>query len=241
MMLKAYGYCRVSGAGQLEGDGFNRQENAIRAFAVKSKIEIVHLYREQVSGVKDEEQREVFQEMVSAILRNGVRTIIVEGLDRLAREYRIQEQLIIYLASKGIILIDARTEEDVTEAINADPMKKALIQMQGIFAELEKNLLVKKLRVARESQRLAQGKCEGRKGWNDQPEKRNAILGQIKGLRRKPKGQKRITFVETADRLNDLAKTDDIYSTISGKPWSGAMVQNFIQRYDKICIVAGPH
>ncbi|MDD2307867.1 MAG: hypothetical protein PHP53_24400 [Prolixibacteraceae bacterium] len=97
-----------------------------------------------------------------------------------------------------------------------------------------KNPVGKKFRLAREGQRKAGEKCEGCKCWNDQPEKRNAILGQIKGLRRKPKGQKRITFVETADRLNDLAKTDDIYSTISGKPWSGAMVQNFIQRYDKI-------
>lgn len=231
MMLKAYGYCRVSGAGQLEGDGFNRQENAITSFSLKSKIEIVHIYREQVSGVKDEEQREVFQEMVSAILRNGVRTIIVENLTRLAREYRIQEQLLIYLASKGITLVDASTGENVTKAINADPMKKALIQMQGIFSELEKNLLVKKLRLARESKRKIDGKCEGRKGWDDQPEKRDVILGQIKTLRRKPKGQKRITFVETADRLNELAKKDGIYSTITGVLWSGPMIQNFIQRY----------
>lgn len=232
-MLKAYGYCRVSGAGQIDGNGFERQENAIRAFAQKSQIEIVHLYREQVSGVKGEEQREVFQDMVSAILRNGVRTIIVEGLDRLAREYRIQEQLIIYLASKGITLIDARTGEDVTKAVNEDPMKKALIQMQGIFAELEKNLLVKKLRLARESKRMAIGKCEGKKGYSDTPDKRDAILGQIRTLRRKPKLGKRLTYVEVASQLNELALNDDIYETITKKPWTGAMVQNFLLRYDK--------
>ena len=232
-MMKAYGYCRLSGKGQLDGDGYNRQENAISTFATKNKIEIVHVYREQVSGVKGEEQREVFQDMVSAILRNGVRTIIVEGLDRLAREYRIQEQLIIYLASKGITLIDARTGEDVTKAVYDDPMKKALIQMQGIFAELEKNLLVKKLRLAREAKRKADGKCEGKKGYSDAPDKRDAILGQIKALRRKPKLGKRLTFVEVADQLNELAKSDDIYSTISGKRWTGVMIQNFIKRYVK--------
>jgi len=230
-MLKAYGYLRVSGAGQIDGNGFDRQENAIKAFAVKSKIEIVHFYREQISGVKDHEDREVFQLMLSDILRNGVRTIIVEGLDRLAREYRIQEHLIIYLASKGITLIDARTGEDVTEAINADPMKKALIQMQGIFSELEKNLLVKKLRLARDSQRLAQGKCEGRKGYDDATGKRDAILEAIKSNRRKPKGQKRMTYIDVADQLNELARIDGIYSTITGKPWTGSMIQNFYQRY----------
>lgn len=232
-MLKAFGYCRVSGAGQIDGNGFERQENAIRAFAQKSKIEIVHVYNEQISGVKDEEQREVFQDMVSAILKNGVRTIIVEGLDRLAREYRIQEQLIIYLASKGITLIDARTGENVTKAVNDDPMKKAMIQMQGIFAELEKNLLVKKLRLARESKRMDAGKCEGRRGWNDLPDKRDVILGKIKALRRKPKLGKRLTYVEVANQLNQLAKNDDIYKTITKKPWTGAMIQNFLLRYDK--------
>jgi len=75
--------------------------------------------------------------MVSEILKNGVKTIIIEGLDRLAIEYRIQESLLIYLASKGIELISARTEENVTHAIIVDLMKKALVQMQGIFAELD--------------------------------------------------------------------------------------------------------
>ena len=232
-MIKAYGYLRVSGVGQIDGNGFERQENSIAAYADKSKIEIVHFYREQVSGCKDEEQREVFQLMLSDILRNGVRTIIVEGLDRLAREYRIQEQLIIYLASKGITLIDARTGEDVTEAIGADPMKKAMIQMQGIFSELEKNLLVKKLRLAREAKRKADGKCEGRLGYNDSPDKRDAILEQIRALRRKPKGQKRTTFVDIAYQLNGLVLQNDTYSTLNGGPWTGPMVQNFLQRYGK--------
>lgn len=93
-MMKAYGYLRVSGAGQIDGNGFDRQKKAITEFAKKSQLEIVHFYQEQVSGVKGEEDREVFKQMVSEILRNGVRTIVVEGLDRLAREYRIQEQLI---------------------------------------------------------------------------------------------------------------------------------------------------
>lgn len=232
-MLKAFGYCRVSGAGQIDGNGFERQENAIRAFAQKSKLEIVHMYREQVSGVKGEEQREVFQLMLSDILRNGIRSIIVEGLDRLAREYRVQEQLIIYFASKGITLIDARTGEDVTKAISEDPMKKALIQMQGIFAELEKNLLVKKLRLSREAKRKADGKCEGRKGWGDVPDKRDAILGQIRALRRKPKLGKRLTYVEIASQLNELAMNDDTYETITKRPWTGPMIQNFLLRYDK--------
>ena len=79
-MMKAYGYLRVSGAGQIDGNGFDRQKKAISEFAKKSQLEIVHFYQEQVSGVKGEEDREVFKQMVSEILRNGVRTIVVEQL-----------------------------------------------------------------------------------------------------------------------------------------------------------------
>ena len=159
-MIKAYGYLRVSGQGQIDGDGFRRQEEEIRSYCKNSGIELAGVYQEQgVSGTTDETKRPAFQEMISAILKNGVRTIIVEGLDRLAREYRIQETLLIYLASKGITLINARTGENVTEAIASDPMKKALVQIQGVFAELEKNLLMKKLRTARRARAEVHGKC----------------------------------------------------------------------------------
>ena len=134
--MQAFGYLRVSGKGQVDGDGFTRQEETIRAYAEKAGYEVVELFREEgVSGTKDELDRPAFQEMVAEILRNGVKTIIVERLDRLAREYRIQESLLIYLASKDITLINASTQENVTEAVQSDPMKKALIQIQGIFAE----------------------------------------------------------------------------------------------------------
>lgn len=232
IMIKAYGYCRVSGFGQITGNGYDRQEDEILKFASSAKIEIVKIFREQVSGTKDEEFRDVFQEMIAEILRNGVRTIVVEGLDRLAREYRVQEQLLIYLVSKEITLIDCRTGEDVTLAISTEPMKKAMVQIQGIFSELEKNLLVKKLRLARESKREKTGKCEGRIGWNDHPERRDCILEKIKQLRKKPKGKKRTTFVNVAEEVNLLAERDENYSTLTGTKWSGAMIQNFLQRYD---------
>ena len=113
--MKAFGYVRVSSQGQVDGDGFRRQEEEISAYCKANKIELVDVYREEgVSGTTDETDRPAFQEMVSAILKNGVRTVIVEGLDRLAREYRIQETLIVYLAEKCITLINARTGENVT-------------------------------------------------------------------------------------------------------------------------------
>jgi site-specific DNA recombinase len=136
----------------VEGHGFDRQEEACRAYAKKAGYEIVGTFQEEgVSGAKDETERPAFQEMMAAILVNGVRTVIVEGMDRLARELRVQEALLVYMAAKGVDLLSARTEENVTQAIQADPMKKALVQIQGVFAELDKNLAVKRLRKARDA------------------------------------------------------------------------------------------
>ncbi len=45
-----------------------------------------------------------------------------------------------------------------------------MVQIQGVFAELDKSLLVRKLCKAREQKRVESGKCEGRKGYKDTPE-----------------------------------------------------------------------
>lgn len=220
--MKAYAYVRVSGKGQVGGDGFTRQEEAIRRYAEKNKIEVMGVFKEEgISGTKGEADRPAFQEMLSEILKDGVRTVVVEGLDRLAREYRIQETLLIYLASKGIDLISAGTEENVTEAVMADPMRKALVQIQGVFAELEKNLLVKKLRVARERKRKETGKCEGRRSYQEaMPE----VVREIKRLRRKNKGMPRMSYRKIAEQLNETG-----WTTISGKAWTGVLVQSVLR------------
>ena len=220
-MEKAFAYLRVSTSGQVKGHGFDRQLETIESYCQTHDIELVKSYREEgISGTTSESDRPAFQDMIAAILKNGVRTVIVEGLDRLAREYRIQETLLVYLASKGITLINARTEENVTEAIMADPMKKALIQIQGVFAELEKNLLTKKLRAARDSKREANGKCEGRKSYQEaMPE----VVKEVKRLRRARKGMPRRTFKAIADSLNGQG-----VKSMTGKDFSGSIVQSIL-------------
>ena len=211
--MKAFAYLRVSGKGQIEGDGFVRQEQAIRNFAKAHGFEIAGLFKEGVSGTMDEADRPAFKEMLAEMLRDGVGTVIVEGMDRLAREYRIQESLLIFLASKGIELISARTEENVTKCIQDDPMKKALVQVQGIFSELEKSLLVRKLHVARMRKKASEGKCEGRKSYKEIAPQ---ILGEISRMRRKRKGLKPLPFERIASALNERGYVNQSGSSFNG-------------------------
>jgi DNA invertase Pin-like site-specific DNA recombinase len=220
---QAFGYCRVSGKSQIDKDGFIRQEQSIRQYAKAHNIEVAQFFREEgVSGTTDETARPAFQQMLSEILKDGVRLIVIERLDRLAREYRIQETLLIYLVSKGIELISAATEENVTQAVMADPMKKALVQIQGVFAELEKSLLVKKLKAARDRKRDADGKCEGRKSYK---EIAPHIIKEISLLRRKHKGVRRMPFDKVAMMLNERG-----HRTVDGKLFTGNNVSVILYR-----------
>ena len=219
-MIKAFSYLRVSGLGQIKGHGFTRQRQAIKQWASENGYEVVAEYKEEgVSGTNDEAHRPKFAQMVQEILANGVTVILIESLDRLAREYRIQESLVLYLASKETTLISCATGEDVTQAVSGDPMKKALIQIQGVFSELEKGLLVEKLRKSREAMRKETGRCEGRKPFGSTPEEHKLYM-RIVYLRRKPRGHnKKKTCQEIADLLNSEGVT-----TRYGKKWTANRV-----------------
>lgn len=224
--MKAFSYLRVSGKSQIEGDGFPRQRAAIDRQARLMGATIAREFVEEgVTGDSTWENRPAFQDMLSEIFGNGVRTIIVENLTRLSRAYVVQDAILVFLASKGIALISADTGEDVTAAIQGDPMKKAIIQMQAVFSELEKNSLVRKLRAARQRKRAATGRCEGQKPFGMLAGESDT-LALMRSLRRKPVGQgKRMSFARIAAELNSLA-----IPSRQGKQWSASTVQDILKR-----------
>jgi DNA invertase Pin-like site-specific DNA recombinase len=88
-MRKAYGYLRVSGRGQLHGDGFPRQIQAIREYAKKSGIQIVRTFEERgISGTTDLDHCPALSFLIEALHADGVKTVIVEKVARgVARQY----------------------------------------------------------------------------------------------------------------------------------------------------------
>lgn len=219
-MNPAVAYMRCSGKASLFGDTWDRQIETIQRCASTKGYTMEREFREEaVPGKMDEEHRPAFQEMIATLLGNGCRTIIVESLDRLAREYRVQEQLIIYIASKGLTLISANTGENITEAMMGDPMRRALVQIQGIFAELDKNMIVAKLRKARTRMRNAGERCEGRKPYGTRPGEKD-ILTRIIQLRLA--GQR-------SDEIAILLNQSGV-PTRYGKRWHGGTVSKILSR-----------
>jgi DNA invertase Pin-like site-specific DNA recombinase len=60
------------------------------------------------------------------MLGYGVKTVLVESLDRFDRDPLVQSALLSDLANEGLALIAANTGEDVTAAMQNDPMAAAL-------------------------------------------------------------------------------------------------------------------
>jgi DNA invertase Pin-like site-specific DNA recombinase len=163
MMKPAFGYCRTSSATNAgEGkDSHRRQVEAISVYAKRAGLEIVQWFDDPaVSGSDRIETRPGFSALLDRIEANGVRTVVVEDSSRFARDLVIQELGILVLIQRGVTVLTA-SGEDLTQT--DDPIKKAMRQIAGVFAELEKSRLVAKLKAARDRKRLAEGKCEGRK------------------------------------------------------------------------------
>ncbi len=172
MMTKAFGYVRVSGDSQIDGDGFPRQVAAIKAYAKQHGVRIVKVFREEgVTGTKDAMDRPAWAEMMLALHSNGVKTIIIERLDRLARELMVQEKTIADLQQDGFTLVSVQ-EPDL---MSSDPARIAFRQMMGVFAQYDKSQIVLKLKAARMRKRAKDGRCEGRKPFGHREGEQAAI------------------------------------------------------------------
>lgn len=207
---KCFGYLRVSSQGQVGGDGLVRQEETIRQYAQAQGYEIVDWYKDEgVSGTI--ESRPALAAMLVNLEQNGhgIQTIIIEKLDRLARDLMVQEAIINDFRKGGFKLLSAHEGPDLAAD---DPTRKLVRQVMGAIAEYEKTMIVLKLKAARDRKKAKTGKCEGRKGY---AEAMPDVIDLIKQLRRKPQTGRRRTWQQIADELNRQGKT-----TISGKPWS---------------------
>jgi len=144
--MKAFAYLRVSSQGQVSGDGFDRQREAIRSYSAAAGIEIAGWYEESgVSGTIETTDRPAWNAMLAKLHSNGTRAVLVERLDRLARDLMVQEQGIATLRRGGFTLISA-TEPDL---MASDPGRVFMRQVLGAAAQMDKSNLVAKLRGAR--------------------------------------------------------------------------------------------
>jgi DNA invertase Pin-like site-specific DNA recombinase len=184
---RALAYGRVSGRGQIDGDGFPRQRDTIARYVRTHGLDVVGEYRDAgVSGTRDLDDREGLAELIQHIRSNGVRLVLVERADRLARDLLVSEVILGQFRDLGVRVVAADSGTDLTAA-DEDPTGELIRQVLGAVSQFEKSVIVAKLRAARVQQRRQTGRCEGRKPFGARLGEQ-AVLHRLRQLHRKPRG-----------------------------------------------------
>jgi DNA invertase Pin-like site-specific DNA recombinase len=216
-MHKAIAYYRTSSAANVgeDKDSQKRQEAAVEAFAKRAGYEIVESYYDAaVSGSDALDARPGFADALRRIASNGVRTIIVETASRFARDLIVAETGFRRLRDAGITLIAA----DAPNSFLDDTPTSAFIrQVLAAVQELDKAMIVSKLKGARQRKRATGVKVEGRKSYGEAEHSR-ATVERAKAL--KAEG---LTLRQAADRL-----AAEGHKTRAGTPYQFTAVGRMI-------------
>jgi DNA invertase Pin-like site-specific DNA recombinase len=160
----AVAYYRTSSAANVgeDKDSERRQREAVRRFAKARKLTIVddgEFYDEAVSGTDPVDKRPGFRKLLARCAENGISVVLVETASRFARVLAVQLGGHELLRGLGIDLIPVDAPDYF---LDPGPTAEFVRQILGGAAQLEKALLVAKLKHGRERKRAVTGRCEGR-------------------------------------------------------------------------------
>jgi DNA invertase Pin-like site-specific DNA recombinase len=144
--------------------------------------------------------------------------ILIEKLDRLARDLMVQESIIADLRANGFQLISV-AEPDL---LQDDPGRTMLRQFMGAIAQYDKTSIVLKLRGARQRMKATTGRCEGRKPYGAR-DGEAAVIERMRELRTAG-----MAYQQIAAMLNG----DGVPKRTAGKRWHGCTVNLVLGRLD---------
>ena len=131
------------------------QVHDLRQLARQRGYEIVHEYTDRITGTKA--KRPGLDELLRDARRGQFDVVLVWASDRLARSVRHFLEVLDELNHLGIEFVSFRENIDT-----AGPLGRAVVVIIGAIAELERNLIVERVRAGMRRARL-EGRHIGRK------------------------------------------------------------------------------
>jgi DNA invertase Pin-like site-specific DNA recombinase len=147
--VRIVGYLRVSTQRQAdEGPGLEVQEQAIRAWAVAEGHQLIACYRNGgESGANGIDTRIGLHEALTALAGGRAGGLVVARLDRLAGDLSVQEGILAWVWKHGGRVFACDAGEVLQEP--EDPLRGAMRQMVGVFAQLERGMTAARMRAGR--------------------------------------------------------------------------------------------
>lgn len=221
-------YIRVSSKGQVEKDGPERQREAIAKFCFAHKLTLTsESFEKAVSGDTEGMDRPAFRDMLTQIVslrRNGinVEAMVVERMDRLARDLMVSEVLLAQ-CRKNKIKVYAADQEALVDlaADGGDPSRVFFRQVMAAMAQWDKSILVRRLKIARDRKKAETGRCDGKQPFGTLDGERETLEYIMQLYHQTP----RMSY-----RKMELHLFQAGLRNRSGNPWGYSQLQCLIAR-----------
>ncbi|MBA2726381.1 MAG: recombinase family protein [Actinobacteria bacterium] len=231
--MKLVAYIRVSTDRQTsDGLGLDVQREQIKTWAKANRHRIISWESDEgISGAKDFTDREGLATALQSICDGTAQGIVVAKLDRLARSLTVQEAALAHGWNCGGTMFSVDQGEVLRDDPD-DPMRTAMRQVVGVFGQLERAMIAKRLRDGRRLKRERGGYADGAPSFGYRADRDNKQLA--------PDDAEQAALERIRSLRNDGASIRSIIGTLEaegistkqGKHWNPGTLSRLLRRME---------
>lgn len=220
-------YLRISSESQIDGYGLDIQDGEVRAWAARNGHRIVATFTNVESGALEHGDRVGLSNALAAVRDKVGDGLLIPKLDRLARGVTVQEAALAMVWRDGGRVFSAEAGEILPDDPD-DPYRTAMREMAGVFAGLERRVIVKRLRDGRKAKAAAGRHATGQYPYGTRGEGH----GKDRDAAVDPEEQRVIRMVldlrDARTSYREIARTLDALGVPPrrARRWSGPAVRN---------------
>jgi DNA invertase Pin-like site-specific DNA recombinase len=174
--MKVVGYLRVSTRRQAKGYGLADQETQIRAWCKANGHKLVRVVTDDAkSGTLEAAERPGLLDALKAVRDHQAEAIVMRDLDRIARTLTVQEAVLAQLWTLGGHAFVVTSPDEVPQDDPDDPMRTAMRQMAGVFAQLERSMTIKRMRNGRATKAASGGFAYGSPAYGQRADHKQLV------------------------------------------------------------------
>lgn len=224
--MKAVSYARVSSREQAEGYSLSSQQERINEYALRNDLTIVKRWKVSESAKK--EGRKAFDEMINFVKENSVEAIILEKIDRVARNFKdiVVVQDLINGYGKEFHFV----REGITLNENSKSSEKFTFDIQAVLARNYINNLSDEVKKGMDG-KLRNGGWPGSApiGYKNNPTTRDIDIDEERAPFIRKAFELYATNVHSLKEITDMLHKEGLRQGLKDKPVSKATLHHTLK------------
>jgi DNA invertase Pin-like site-specific DNA recombinase len=175
--MRVVAYLRVSSRTQARDDkyGLDTQRADVKRYCREAGHRVVRWEVDPgLSGTLPDQERPALLASLKAIRDGEAEALVIPSLNRLARLLHVQEAILAKVWQMGGSVYSAEIHGEVLRDDPDDPMRTAMRQMVGVFAQLDRAMILKRMANGKAAKQAKGGYVHGAPGFG-----RRAQDGQL--------------------------------------------------------------